>query len=101
MLSGKAVLALVARDARIDHHRITWLHGGDLCADVRNNPGAVGARYMRELQREPRKPTKRPEIQVVQRRGLEGDEDIVWASDFGIRHVSMLEHREITVAAYD
>jgi hypothetical protein len=81
VLSGVAELAAMARDAGIDHHPVAGRSSRDSVSDRFYNPSTVTTQDVREGEGQPWESAQRPEIEVIECRGLEPDQHLT-----GFRH---------------
>jgi len=75
VVAGKTSSALAAGDSRSEENLLARLDGGNASADLFDDAGDVAAGDMRERNRNAGEPAAHPEVQVVERAGVDADQN--------------------------
>jgi hypothetical protein len=97
VLSLKTRAAPVARHAWVYHHPVA---GGDRRhprSDRLDNARTVGAEHVREVETQARQTLKSPQIEMIQRSGLEAHLHVSMLCRFRIRNLAHLQTRQVAM----
>ncbi len=89
-------LVAAAALAGEDGHPVARFEPRDTVADLVDNTRGVTARNVRHLEVDAGEPAPRPDVEVVERRRLHVDEDLVGV-DLRLREVAVFEDASVTV----
>src|SRR5580765_7828588 len=101
MFSRETVFAAIAGNPRVDQYAVARPDRGDRAADILHYPRPVAAEYVGEPEGDAGKAGQGPEIQVIERRGLETHQHVAIVWEPGRGNVTDGERGEIAVGTHE